>query len=111
MSEHADRVWSLYAVPDTASTDGVALGEIIQNGQWELRVHNLSALEHMPGGAHIRWSAELWLTELAEEIDAANGAHNNAPPMTPDRMEWRRAFHNNHLRIGPARQEPRHLAA
>lgn len=96
------RAWPLYVVPDVMTGDQIPLGRIVHNGDWRIEHEDLSLVEDLPHGAQLRTLAAGWLEELSREVRAANGSDDEAEPLSVSRMEWRRVFHNNHLRIGPA---------
>lgn len=105
------RSWPLYALADLRDSEGIHLGELIQAETWTLRRPSLEEISALPLPADVRSGIDFWCNELQREVDAANGADIGAAPMTEGRVEARRAFHNNNLRIGPAATRASHLAA
>lgn len=105
------RSWPLYAVADLRDREGIHLGELIQTETWALTRPSLDEISALPLPEDVRSGIDFWFNELQREVDAANGADNGSAPTTGGRMEARRAFHNNNLRIGPAETRASHLAA
>lgn len=105
------RSWPLYAVADLRDREGIRLGELIQAETWTLTRPSREEISALPLPADVRSGIDFWFNELQREVDAANGADNGAAPMTGGRVEARRAFHNNNLRIGPGTSQVAPAAA
>ncbi len=94
--------WPLYVVTDLRDREGPIVAEVVYDGSWSLRRRPPHLIREQTPNLQIRELLDLWLSQLEDEISAANGAENGATPLSVARMEWRRAFHNNNLRIGSA---------
>lgn len=105
------RSWPLFVVTDLSDHEGHFVGQVEVADRWTLYRRSPHEVREAVPDEEIQHLLQIWLDELQAEVDAANGERNDTTPLSAGRMEWRRALHNNNLRIGPGTSHPARAAA